>query len=157
MKLCKHDSPKDGCPACHAWATDERYRNAVPQPSAPITEEHRTRLWATLCVEQKCTAGTKLKELLAWLGIEAKAGECVPCQDIAAQMDRDGLDWCRANAVKISDHLRTMAADRSWGEWGKAALKSALIGLVLNPFDPFPGLVTEAIRRAEDVPPNPTE
>jgi hypothetical protein len=54
--------------------------------------------------------GSELKRLLARFGIRA-AADC-PCNGHAAEMDRGGPEWCRANLEHITDWLAEEAARR---------------------------------------------
>jgi len=56
------------------------------------------------------SVGTELKKLLAIAGIEATPG-CA-CNARAAEMDRNGLDWCEANIDTIVGWLREQAQAR---------------------------------------------
>ena len=48
--------------------------------------------------------GWQLKHLLGWASLNA--GECTPCNDHAARMDREGPLWCRDNLSTIVSWLR---------------------------------------------------
>jgi hypothetical protein len=54
--------------------------------------------------------GTELKKLLARVGITATP-DC-SCNARAAEMDRQGVDWCEANVDTIVGWLREQAAAR---------------------------------------------
>jgi hypothetical protein len=54
--------------------------------------------------------GTELKKLLAKVGITA-APDCA-CNARAAEMDRQGVEWCEANIDTIVGWLREQAAAR---------------------------------------------
>jgi hypothetical protein len=54
--------------------------------------------------------GTELKKILARAGIVAT--DSCPCNDRAAEMDRQGVDWCKANIDTIVGWLREEAAAR---------------------------------------------
>jgi hypothetical protein len=54
--------------------------------------------------------GTELKKLLARVGITA-APDCA-CNARAAEMDRQGVEWCEANIDTIVGWLREQAAAR---------------------------------------------
>lgn len=103
--------------------------------------------------------GTELKEILASLGIEEKPN--CDCKGKQAQMDKWGVEECKKNRQTIiqwmregserwgyAEHLRTIASN---------VFNPAAYGLALkvNWIDPFPGLVDEAIRRAEAKSPPP--
>lgn len=55
-------------------------------------------------------AGTELKKLLANVGITATP-DC-SCNARAAEMDRQGVEWCEANIDTIVDWLREQATAR---------------------------------------------
>jgi len=57
-----------------------------------------------------CTAGAELKRLLANVGITATP-DCA-CNARAAEMDRQGCDWCEANVDTIVGWLREQAQAR---------------------------------------------
>jgi hypothetical protein len=78
-------SPAD---SCAAWV------EVVADPPAPPTHG----------------PGTELKKLLAKVGITA-APDCA-CNARAAEMDRQGVEWCEANIDTIVGWLREQAAAR---------------------------------------------
>jgi hypothetical protein len=93
--------------------------------------------------------GTELKKILAELGIMEKP-DC-PCRRRANDMDILGVQGCKDNREMIVGWLREGESRWGWKDKLAAAAKAVQSGLAfkLNPFDPFPGLVDEAIRRAE--------
>ena len=93
--------------------------------------------------------GTELKRLLGSLGIEP-APDCT-CLALARQMDTWGPAGCREHAAEIADGMRANATRYGWTDRLKAAAGIVLAGLAarVNWLDPFPGLISEAIRRAE--------
>lgn len=93
--------------------------------------------------------GRKLEEMFQELKIEYQ--EACGCAAYARQMDAWGVAGCRENFEEIVKRLRTNAAKYSlWDKW-RAAGHALWSGLAfhVNPLDPFPGLVAEALRRAE--------
>src|SRR6478609_6310519 len=89
--LCKHAETVQGCKACHLFATSEGYRQAVaklagqelpPGPPAPKKPSQPM---------PKFGAGTELKNIFRSFGIPP----CSSCAAKAAEMDRQGLAWCR--------------------------------------------------------------
>jgi len=60
--------------------------------------------------EPKCLAGTELKALLGWLGIDATP-DC-PCNDRAGHMDRMGCQWVKDNVEEVVDWLGEEARRR---------------------------------------------
>jgi hypothetical protein len=105
--------------------------------------------------------GAELKQILESIGIRpiqpGKAadgsgqGQC-RCDAFAEQMNRWGVAGCRAHFLRIVAKLQTTAAEYGWGDKLKAAAMAVTNGLAfrINWLDPFPGLVEEAIRRAEE-------
>ncbi len=92
--------------------------------------------------------GTELKALLASLGI-TPGPEC-DCNERADKMDAWGKGVCARRSEEIVGWLREGQGRWGWVEGLKAAALAVTTGLVfkLDPLDPFPGLVAEAIRRA---------
>ena len=93
--------------------------------------------------------GTKLKLLLSSVGINPPP-EC-ECNVRAAVMDEWGVEKCKAEEATIVGWLKEGATKWGWTSLFTAGLRSLFSGLAfkLNPTDPIPGLVQEAIRLAE--------
>lgn len=93
--------------------------------------------------------GTELKKILSSLGIEA--GPTCDCRARANEMDEWGVEGCKANRQQIIDWMREGQERWGWKDKWTGAARAVMSGLAfkLNPLDPFPGLVDEAIRRAE--------
>lgn len=93
--------------------------------------------------------GTELKALLAALGVEEKPN--CDCNAKALQMDLWGLAGCRAHFDEIVGWMREGQGRWGWQEKIAIAAKAVATGLAfkVNWSDPFPGLIEEAIRRAE--------
>lgn len=91
--------------------------------------------------------GAELRKLLQSFGVHEMTG--CQCKNKAAIMDAWGVDGCREHFSEIIGWLREN--DPKWGLLKKVQIgaKAAAAGLFFNPRDPFPGLVREAIRRAE--------
>lgn len=94
--------------------------------------------------------GTEMKAMLAGLGVNP--GPTCDCNAKAIQMDLWGVEGCRANRNTIVGWLRDNAPRWGWADRVKAAANAVINGLAfkLNPLDPFPGVLDEAIRRAEE-------
>ena len=94
--------------------------------------------------------GTEMKAMLAGLGVNP--GPTCDCNAKAVQMDLWGVEGCRANRNTIVGWLRDNAPRWGWADRVKAAANAVINGLAfkLNPLDPFPGVLDEAIRRAEE-------
>lgn len=92
--------------------------------------------------------GTELKILIEKLTLTATT--CASCLLFAEQMNLWGVAGCREHRAEIVEHLREALKHVSYAERAKAAIRAVQIGLVfkLNPMDPFPGLVDEAITAA---------
>lgn len=93
--------------------------------------------------------GTELKAIIATLGINPSPS--CDCNGKALQMDRWGVQKCKDNRETIIGWLRDGQTKWGWREKLTAAAKAVTSGLAfkLNPLDPFPSLIDEAIRRAE--------
>ena len=93
--------------------------------------------------------GTELKAILASLGIQPSP--TCDCRARANQMDLWGVEGCKANREQIIKWMRD--GQQRWGWKDKLSATAAAVktGLAfkLNPLDPFPSLIDEAIRRAE--------
>ncbi len=90
--------------------------------------------------------GTELSRLITELGLSAVKG--CGCNAVAAKMNKWGVAGCEEHREEILAELRKNKAHLTWLETLKAGVKSLAAGLVLNPLDPAPGLLDEAIRRA---------
>jgi hypothetical protein len=92
--------------------------------------------------------GTELKALLAELGI-VPTRSC-ECNRKAEEMDRLGVGGVRRDRDRIVAWLREAQRKRSWGQQLAAAAKALASGLAwkLDPLDPAPGILEEALRRA---------
>ncbi len=112
--------------------------------------------------------GTELKALLASVGIEATSA--CSCNAFMLQMDAWGITGCQEHFDEIVQRLREKASDWGWtsifadkaketpenhqltfAEKIKIGMKSLTTGIAfrVNWLDPYPGLATEAIARAE--------
>jgi len=92
-----------------------------------------------------------LKALLKSLGITTTAG--CSCNSKAAQMDAWGVAGCREHRAEIIGWIRDGQTQWGLSSLVIGAVKALTTGLALslNPLDPIPGLVDEAIRRAENL------
>lgn len=120
---------------CWLWhnRTPEQYKYVEAKPKPPAGP------------------GTELKSLFSSLGLNEKEG--CQCGSIARQMDEWGVKGCVENREKILTKLREAQAKMKWAELLTAAagvIRSGL-GLTVNPLDPAPALLDEALRRAEKV------
>ncbi len=93
--------------------------------------------------------GTELKAILHSLDINPVAS--CDCNSRANQMDAWGVQGCRDRIDEIVGWMRDGGERWGWVAGFKAASKAVLNGLAfkLNPLDPFPSLVREAINVAE--------
>jgi hypothetical protein len=92
--------------------------------------------------------GTELKDLLKSIGIEEKSG--CGCSDMAAKMDKWGVEGCRTHRNDILKWLRGKQKEVTWVEKITIAKNVILNGLFFNPMDPAPGLLDEAIKRFKE-------
>lgn len=94
--------------------------------------------------------GTELKIMLSTLGINPS--ETCDCNGKAVQMDLWGVEGCKENRETIIGWMKDGQKRWGWKDKVAAATKAVLSGLAfkLNVVDPYPGLIDEAIRRAEE-------
>lgn len=130
------------CPVCRMCASS-------PEAAAVVKRQisQRKRTVALPTVRTTRGVGTHLKLLLMSLGLEESVS--CSCASMRAQMDAWGPAGCRRNQHAILTHLRTEAGKVGWTVSLKTGVKAAVSGLILNPIDPAPGLLNEAVRRAE--------
>jgi len=96
-RLCVFDSSGVVCVRCgYAAPAPNVIRNCVLLNEPPTPPAHGP--------------GTELKKLLAKVGITA-APDCA-CNARAAEMDRQGVEWCEANIDTIVGWLREQATAR---------------------------------------------
>lgn len=106
---------------------------------------------------RKCSTsgpGTAMFGLLRELGI--KAPKTCDCRKIEERMNNLGVDGCRAN---IDELAKAMDENQSKWEWSRRYFAWAMGGWsyathpelwgVVNPKNPFPGLIELACRRCE--------
>lgn len=93
--------------------------------------------------------GTELSRMLRKYEINPAAG--CDCKAKARKMDEWGVEGCRKNMETIVGWMREGVGRWGWADRLKAAAAAVMDGTAfkLNPLDPFPGLIEEAIRRAE--------
>lgn len=93
--------------------------------------------------------GSQLWRLLEELGIEHQS-DC-QCLSHAEQMNAWGLSGCREHRDEIVAWMRQGQDRFGWQPKLMAAARAVATGLAfrLNPFDLFPDILDEAIRRAE--------
>lgn len=90
--------------------------------------------------------GTELTSLLSALGLGGLSS-CTPCALMANEMNSWGISGCREHRDEILIRLRQAYQDLGWGHVLKAAGRWLRTPFKLNPKDPAPGLLDEAIRR----------
>jgi hypothetical protein len=124
--------------AAHQYGLTVLGRQERDRPAEPI------HLWAP-----GYGPGTELKHILESLGIEP--GPTCDCRARADQMDAWGVAGCLTNRDQIIQWMRDGQSRWGWRDKLAAAAKAVQIGLAfkLNPLDPFPSLIDEAIRRAD--------
>jgi hypothetical protein len=116
-----------------------------PRPSG-VAMTHRPPAPTTPHVPET-GPGTALKEFFAMVGIAPETG-CA-CQSLANRMNALGVDGCRREAANIVADIRERAKAYPTETWLKAAALAVANGVILNPLNPFPGVLALAIRNAE--------
>lgn len=93
--------------------------------------------------------GTEMKGILSSLHIHPS--ESCDCNGKANKMDEWGVEGCREHFDEIVGWMKEGAPKWNWSDKLKAATLAVVTGLAfkLNPADPFPGIIEEAIRLAE--------
>jgi hypothetical protein len=88
--------------------------------------------------------------MLRGLGVNPAAG--CDCKAKARKMDEWGIEGCKANRDMIVGWMREGVGRWGWSDRLKAAAMAVTSGLAfkLDVLDPFPSLIDEAIRRAEE-------
>jgi hypothetical protein len=121
--------------------------------------DHQYGLTILACREEDFPQGPgrELKLILKHLGIRPTP-HC-SCNTHVKTMNAWGVEMCKENREQIITWLNEGKGNWGWGSIfdmfklaGKVAASALTFGSVvwkLNPFDPIPGLVDEAIRRAE--------
>jgi hypothetical protein len=100
---------------------------------------------------RKRAPGGHAKLILLSLKIQPIAG--CGCDEFAKKMNDWGVSGCRGEHYdEIVARFREYAKKYDWGTKLRAAALAIKSGLAfhLNPLDPAPGIVDEAIRRAEE-------
>lgn len=94
--------------------------------------------------------GTELKKILA--SMEINPSPTCDCNGKSQQMDLWGAAECREKFDVIVGWMRDNQQRWGWKDKIKAAALAVKTGLAfkLDPLDPFPSLIEEAIRRAEE-------
>lgn len=91
--------------------------------------------------------GTRIMELFKSMGVEEKPG--CDCRGKANQMNHWGVAGCRAHYHEIIGFFKDGQGRWGWTEKLAAGVKAAMMGIVLNPLDPFPQLLDRALAEAE--------
>ena len=143
--------PGAGCGTCALIARDSAYAAGFAASKARPAEKPARR--AKLTPVPHAGVGTELTAVLKLLGLGESAG--CSCKKWQRRMDAWGVAGCRERRAEIEDHLRGEAKKVGWARSLVAGAKAVAAGLVLNPLDPAPGLLNEAIRRAEAADPPP--
>jgi hypothetical protein len=104
LDLCDFSGDDRKCPKCGFVSL---YENALRQCTAfSSSQSQHTNTPAT----PAAGPGTELKKLLARVGITATP-DCA-CNARAAEMDRQGVEWCEQNVDTIVGWLREQAEAR---------------------------------------------
>jgi hypothetical protein len=102
-------------------------RPRIPKPPAPT--------------QATAGVGTEFKKLSSALGIPP----CRQCDEEAAEMDRNGIEWCRLHADEIAARIQERSDKLGWGRWLTAGVRATVSGLPKT----ISGLLQLAITRAE--------
>lgn len=91
-------------------------KKTLEQIQAELAASHAAKLLAKSSPQQPVPEypkgpGTELRKILATIGIHPRGVNC-KCNEHAAQMDRQGPDWCEANLTEIVDWLEEEAKKR---------------------------------------------
>jgi hypothetical protein len=124
--------------------TDQQYgltvlsRDERDRPPSPV------RLWPA-----NAGPGTEMKKILGSLGVNPSP--TCDCNAFAVRMDEWGVEGCREHFDEIVEQLQKHHGRWGWAAHIKAAALAVKTGLAfkLDPLNPFPSLVREAINRAE--------
>jgi hypothetical protein len=136
LRVAPAGVPADYCASCH-------YADRDLPPALAARREGKAA-----CVTPPAEGpGAELARLIGDLGLSGEQG--CECAARAAQMNAWGVEGCRERAEEITTWLREQGAKLGWLGKLKAGALAASQGLLLNPLDPAPGLLEEAIRRAE--------
>lgn len=131
--------------AAHFATDDADTAETVVKPARTLTTEvtHKVQGDPT----GKTGPGSELAKLLKELGIDP--GAC-SCSEHERAMNLMGVAGCREHFAEVVGWLTTAAFHASIFTWLRAGRNAVLTGLAfrLNPLNPIPGIVTEAIRRA---------
>lgn len=141
---------KTMCRHCWLYANDARYTTSWIE-EAP---DGAKGVWPA----RPLLPGDALATLIRELGLRRR-GEprCGRCDEGAKLMNQWGVEGCHARREEILSWLRGEAEALTWLETLKAASRAALGGLAfkLDPFDPAPGILDEALRRCTPSSPSP--
>lgn len=128
----------------------EKWATTPPRAREPVERKPAEQLNHQPAPIPQEGPGTELKELLTSLGLTEAASGCMGgCGGFAAQMNLWGVQGCRENRDAIIRRLNDESKKVGWLDKLKAAKEAGKQFLFFNPFDPAPGLLDEAIRRAE--------
>lgn len=127
------------------YHTKEQYGLTVLGRQERDRPEEPIHLWAP-----GYGPGTELKAIISSLGINPSAS--CDCNAKARQMDQWGVAGCREHRDEIIGWMRSGQERWKWKDKLAAAAKAVTTGLAfkLDWSDPFPSLIDEAIRRAEE-------
>lgn len=126
-----------------------RCADGCQQPIWSANPPDRIRRVCLGLIQRPRGPGAELTALLAELDIHDTKG--CDCKSKARQMDNWGPAGCREHFQEIVDWLRESAKRLGWLARLVLAAKAIATGLAfrLDPLDPCPGLVREAIHRAD--------
>ena len=154
VQILQRDVTEYRCQDCHRAQYSrfpaERVHVRCKSPPANIIAAPPTPPPSLPSPPAACGPGCQAKRILDSLHIPPLAG--CDCAGYARRMDEWGVDGCREHFAEIVERFRSYASKYDWGTKLRAAALAVKTGLAirLNPLDPAPGIVQEAIRRAEE-------
>lgn len=169
IRFCKHfdmnqtEYAHEVCKGLHGEYKQTKYHekwgNDNNKSPLPIVKKEINREYKESVIKREETKrgkivissgpGTELKLLISSLGLSGASG--CGCNNKAALMDSWGISGCQERREDILTWLRGQYKKRSWLETLKAGINTITTGLLfsIDPLDPAPGILEEALRRAE--------
>lgn len=157
-KIAHHHDKQNGLMVLSRVATDDEARVTAPaaefetirKVGEKITEIRNSRTEDQKIKIPDFGPGTELQSLLLSIGIDKKS-DC-GCNAQMAKMNYWGVEGCTKHFNEIVGFLKDGIVHFGWADRMKAAALATIKGLAfkLNPLDPIPSLVKEAIKRAKE-------
>lgn len=135
----------------HEQMEEMRRRGEALQRQRPAAKEKRPEVVGAVPAEiPKHGPGTEFTELLRSVGLTKKKG--CSCAQLAILMNQLGVDGCRRELDRLVKQIEANRNRYGLLDYAKAAVLAVANGLAFQVdwSDPIPGLLTEAIRRADE-------